>query len=87
MAGGPGSLNLGGFATRGIGRVQIITSYSDVSGTTAVNQVKESYDGWGNLIREWQSHSGAVDTGSTPSVLVRRLVTTYQTKKRTPQSG
>lgn len=32
------------------------------------NQIEYAYDSWGNLRQEWQSHAGAVDTGSTPSV-------------------
>jgi hypothetical protein len=48
-----------------LGRVQTVTSYG--SGETVVNQVKEAYDGWGDLSEEWQSPNGAVN-GSTPSV-------------------
>ncbi len=44
-----------------IGRVEKITSYSDTSGTTVVNQVQYVYDSWGNLYREYQEHDGAVD--------------------------
>ncbi len=43
-----------------LGRVQTITSYSDTSGTTAVNQVQYVYNGWGKLAREYQEHAGAV---------------------------
>ena len=50
-----------------IGRVQYVTSYSDTSGTTAVNQVKYEYDSWGNLAKESQAHDGLVGSG-TPSV-------------------
>ena len=35
-----------------MGRVLAVTSYSDTAGTAAVNQVVDSYDGWGNLIEE-----------------------------------
>lgn len=48
-------------------RVRTITSYSDTSGTTAVNEVKYEYNGWGKVAREYQEHDGAVD-GSTPFV-------------------
>ena len=52
-----------------LGRVQTVTSYSTTDGTgTPVNQVEDSYDGWGNLAEEWQSHAGAVDTSDPPSV-------------------
>ena len=44
-----------------IGRAADVTSYSDTSGTTAVNQVKYAYNGWGNVVREYQEHDGAVD--------------------------
>jgi RHS repeat-associated protein len=51
-----------------LGRLEMVTSYSDTSGATAVNQVKYRYNGWGKLAQEWQSHTGVVDTQSTPSV-------------------
>jgi RHS repeat-associated protein len=50
-----------------IGRLQFVTSYSDTSGTTAVNQVKYEYDSWGNVVREYQEHEATVD-GNTPFV-------------------
>jgi RHS repeat-associated protein len=54
-----------------VGRVETVTSYDSATarGTSdIVNQVKDVYDGWGNLAEEWQAHDGAVDTGSTPGV-------------------
>ena len=52
-----------------LGRVRTVTSYSADDGTgTVVNEVQDQYDGWGNLVEEWQSHSGAVATSTTPSV-------------------
>jgi RHS repeat-associated protein len=51
-----------------LGRLEMVTSYSDTSGTTAVNQVKYRYNGWGKLAQEWQDHAGLVDPQSTPSV-------------------
>jgi RHS repeat-associated protein len=51
-----------------LGRLETVTSYSDTSGTTAVNQVKYRYNGWGKLAQEWRDHAGLVDTQSTPSV-------------------
>jgi RHS repeat-associated protein len=48
-----------------LGRVETVTSYG--SGQTVVNQVKEAYDGWGDLSRQWQSPTGVV-TNATPSV-------------------
>ena len=52
-----------------MGRVEFTTSYPNSNGTgTPVNQVFDSYDGWGNLSQEWQSHPGAVDPETTPSI-------------------
>ena len=47
-----------------LGRVRSVTNYSDTAGTTAVNQVRYEYDGWGNLSREYQEHDGAVDANT-----------------------
>jgi hypothetical protein len=33
-----------------------------------VNQVQRAFNGLGQLTQEWQSHSGVVNTGTTPSV-------------------
>ena len=44
-----------------LGRVQAVTSYGDLDGTTVVNQVEYAYDGWGDLIQECQAHDGEVD--------------------------
>jgi len=57
-----------GYAYDDLGRQEVVTSYSDTSGTTVVNQVQYAYDGWGNLIEEWQAHDGAVNTSTTESV-------------------
>jgi YD repeat-containing protein len=52
-----------------LGRVQKVTSYPNANGTgTPVNETQESYDGWGKLTKEWQSHNGAVVTSTAPSV-------------------
>ena len=57
-----------------MGRVQTVTSYANSDGTGAVNQVFDSYDGWGNAAAEWQDHSGALalgtngDPATTPTV-------------------
>ncbi len=48
-------------------RPYLYTSYADTMGNTVVNQVKQVYNGLGQLITEYQSHSGAVTDG-TPSV-------------------
>jgi RHS repeat-associated protein len=46
-----------------IGRVRRITNYSDTSGAVALNFVDYSYDGWGHLVEDWQSHTS---TGTDP---------------------
>jgi RHS repeat-associated protein len=46
------------------------TSYSDTGGTTVVNQVKNTYDSWGNVIKDEQEHVGAIVPGTTASYQV-----------------
>jgi RHS repeat-associated protein len=50
------------------GNAYLFTSYADTAGTTIVNQVQRKFNGLGQLVQEWQSHSGAVNTSTTPSV-------------------
>ncbi len=50
------------------GNAYLITSYDAASGGNVVNQVQRTFNGLGQLKIEYQSHSGAVDTGSTPKV-------------------
>jgi RHS repeat-associated protein len=50
------------------GNPYLITSYADTGGATIANQVQRKFNGFGQLIEEWQSHSGAVNTSSTPNV-------------------
>jgi hypothetical protein len=52
----------------GQGNPYLLTSYSTTSGTTIVNQVQGVYNGLGQLTGEYQSHSGAVNTSTTPEV-------------------
>jgi hypothetical protein len=40
----------------------------DTGGTTVVNQVQRAFNGYGQATQEWQSHAGAVNTSTTPSV-------------------
>src|SRR5262249_13032832 len=47
------------------GRPYLFTSYI---GSSVVNQVRQDFDDLGNLIKEYQSHHGAVNTTSTPKV-------------------
>src|SRR5579884_851761 len=50
------------------GNQSLITSYNAASGGSIVNQVQHVYNGLGQLTGEYQSHSGAVNTSSTPEV-------------------
>src|SRR5262249_30599002 len=52
----------------GQGNPYLFTSYSDTGGTTLVNQVQRKFNGYGQMIQEWQAHGGAVNTSTTPSV-------------------
>lgn len=42
--------------------------YATVGSGSLVNEVQFAYNDFGQLIAEYQSHSGAVNTGSTPKV-------------------
>jgi RHS repeat-associated protein len=53
-------------AYNGIGQPYLFTSL-DANGNV-VNQVQDVFNGLGQPVREYQSHSGAVNTSSTPSV-------------------
>ena len=57
-----------------LGRLVYATSYG--SEGNAINEVGRVYDGLGNLVTEYQSHSGHV-TGSTPAVQYQ-YTTTYE---------
>jgi hypothetical protein len=49
----------GGLTFHRMGRGQYVTSYSDTSGTTAVNQVKYEYNGTGlTRVRGARRHGG-----------------------------
>jgi RHS repeat-associated protein len=50
------------------GNPYLVTSYATTGTTTIVNQVQRAYNGLGQLITEYQSHSGAVNTSTTPKV-------------------
>jgi YD repeat-containing protein len=50
------------------GNAYLFTSYDASSGGNIVNQVQRSFNGLGQLTTEYQSHSGAVNTGTTPKV-------------------
>jgi YD repeat-containing protein len=50
------------------GNDYLITSYDAPTGGNVVNQVLRQYNGLGQLTAEYQAHTGAVDTSSTPAV-------------------
>jgi RHS repeat-associated protein len=49
-------------------RPYLYTSYNAASGGSIVNQVQQVYNGLSQLITEYQSSSGAVNTSTTPKV-------------------
>jgi RHS repeat-associated protein len=50
------------------GMVEKVTSYSDAAGTAPVNEVQNVYNSFGQLKEQYQEHSGAVNTSTTPKV-------------------
>jgi hypothetical protein len=50
------------------GNAYLFTSYNAPVGGTVVNQVQRAFNGLGQLTNEWQSHSGTVNTMTTPQV-------------------
>ena len=50
------------------GNAYLMTSYDAASGGSIVNQVEDVYNGLGQMTGEYQSHSGAVNTSTTPEV-------------------
>jgi RHS repeat-associated protein len=46
----------------------LFTTYNAASGGSIVNQVQDAFNGLGQLTTEYQSHSGAVNTGTTPNI-------------------
>jgi RHS repeat-associated protein len=50
------------------GNAYLITSYDAASGGNIVNQVQRNFNALGQLTAEYQSHAGAVNTGTTPKV-------------------
>jgi RHS repeat-associated protein len=49
-------------------RAYLFTSYNAASGGSIVNQVQDAFNGLGQLITEWQAHSSAVNTNTSPKV-------------------
>ncbi len=50
------------------GLVFQITSYADTAGTTVVNQVQNVYNGFQQLVTQFQQHGAAVNTSTSPNV-------------------
>ncbi|MDZ4847682.1 MAG: RHS repeat-associated core domain-containing protein [Pirellulaceae bacterium] len=50
------------------GMVENNTSFSDAAGTTPVNQVRHAYNDFGQLVIQYQAHSGIVNTSTSPKV-------------------
>ena len=50
------------------GNAYLLTSYDAASGGNIVNQLQRNYNGLGQLTTEYQSHSGTVNTSTTPKV-------------------
>jgi RHS repeat-associated protein len=50
------------------GNPYLVTSFDAASGGNIVNQVQDVFNGLGQLTGEYQSHSGAVNTSTTPEV-------------------
>src|SRR5262249_53551326 len=50
------------------GNAYLITSYDAATGGNIVNEVQRSFNGLRQLTVEYQSHSGAVNTSTTPKV-------------------
>ena len=59
-----------GSPTAGVarGNANLLTSYDAATCGNIVNQVQREFNGLGQLTKEWQSHSGVVNTGTTPKV-------------------
>src|SRR5205085_1809729 len=50
------------------GRAYLFTSYDAATSGSIVNQVQQQFNGLGQLTREYQAVSGAVNTSTTPHV-------------------
>jgi RHS repeat-associated protein len=51
-----------------LGQAYQFTTYNAASGGSIVNQAQDVFNGLGQLTTEYQSHSGAVNTSTTPKV-------------------
>ncbi len=50
------------------GQLEKVTSYSDPGMTPVLNEVQYAYNGFGQVLFDYQEHNGAVDTGTSPKV-------------------
>ncbi len=50
------------------GRPYLFTSYADLAGIMTRNQVEDLFNGFGQLVTEYQAHAGPEVPGSSPSV-------------------
>ena len=48
--------------------MQNVASYSDIAGEEVVNDVQNVYNGFRQLVTQYQEHDGAVNTSTSPSV-------------------
>ena len=90
-AGVDGGVRRREYAYDSLSRLFTATSFNATSAGTIVNQVRHTFDGWGNTLKREDSHVGAVVVGTTPSVqtsfadggasglakYVRKVSTTY----------
>jgi hypothetical protein len=51
-----------------LGRVTAATSFSAATGGAVTDQVVRTFNGYGQVAAEWQSHTGAFDPVTTPRV-------------------
>ena len=52
----------------GQGNAYLMTSYDATTAGTIVNQVQREFNGLGQMAKEYQAVSGAVNTSTTPNV-------------------
>jgi RHS repeat-associated protein len=50
------------------GQLEKVTSYGNAGMTALVNEVQYAYNGFGQVVFDYQAHGGAVNTGTTPKV-------------------
>ena len=65
------------------GLVQNVTSYSDIAGEELVNEVQNVYNGFRQLVTQYQEHDGAVNTSTSPSVQYTYADGSVNTVRRT----